>query len=55
MQNFVKKAHHQIDGAGMQILPLQLLSNDLILDRHFLYFYFNETKDATDRLKSAEP
>lgn len=38
MQNFVKKADHQIDGAGMQILPLQLLSKDLILDRHHVFY-----------------
>lgn len=38
MQNFVKKADHQINGAGMQILPLQLWSNDLILDWHHVFY-----------------
>lgn len=38
MQNFVKKADHQIDGAGIQILPLILLSNGLILDQHHGFY-----------------
>lgn len=37
MQNF-KKADHQIDDAGIQILIVQHLSDDFILDRHHVFY-----------------